>query len=229
MSKTPERYRGIIFDFNGVLLWDAALQERAWTQFAVEVRGTPFTADEMRDHMHGRPNQAVLEYLIGRRLSATEADRLTQAKERLYRQMCLEWGAEFTLAPGAEAFLDQLRAHAIPRTIATASERINVRFFSEHLGLERWFDVTKIVLDDGTFPGKPAPDMYLRAAHTLGLSPSECVVVEDSVSGLQSAHRAGIGRVYALGARAEHARLTALEGVYQAICQVNDIPLTVFL
>jgi beta-phosphoglucomutase-like phosphatase (HAD superfamily) len=54
------------------------------------------------------------------------------------------------------------------------------------------------------------------------------VVVEDSISGLQSAHQAGIGRIYALGPEAEHARLALLEGVHKAICQVNEIPFFIF-
>lgn len=225
---SEETYRGMIFDFNGVLLWDTELQEKAWTAYSAELRGTPLTPEEIRQYVHGRPNKVTLEYVLGRQLDDEEADRLSQEKERLYRQMCLAWGDDFALSPGSQEFLDRLMEHRIPRTIATASEQNNVHFFIRHLRLDRWFEVEKIVMDDGTFPGKPAPDIYLRAAKNLGLSPSECVVVEDSISGLQAAYHAGIGRIYALGPQAEHARLTALKGVYKAICTVNEIPIPIF-
>lgn len=221
-------FRGIIFDFNGVLLWDTALQERAWTRYAAQLRGTPLTADEILHYVHGRPNAVTLQYLVGHPLPADEAERLSQEKERLYRRMCLDWGAAFAVSPGARTFLEQLAERSVPRTIATASERTNVHFFTTHLQLDRWFDPAKIVLDDGTFPGKPAPDIYDRAAAALGLHPAECVVVEDSVSGIEAARRAGIGRIYALGPEPEHARLAALDGVTSAICRVDEIPLSLF-
>ncbi len=228
MTCKQESYRGMIFDFNGVLLWDTDLQERAWTSYAATLRGTPLTANEIREYVHGRPNSVTLEYLIGRQLADDEAEQLSQEKERLYRRMCVEWGDGFALSPGARGFLDRLRDQTVPRTIATASEQNNVNFFIEHLQLDRWFDVHTIVLDDGTFPGKPAPDIYVRAADALGLAPEECVVVEDSVSGIQAAYRAGIGQIYALGPESEHRRLAALDGVYQTIGQVNEIPLSLF-
>jgi len=70
--------------------------------------------------------------------------------------------------------------------------------------LDRWFDVAKIVYDDGVRPGKPAPDIYLAAAENIGLAPSQCVVVEDAISGIQSAQVAGIGHIVALGRLAAH-------------------------
>jgi len=115
-------------------------------------------------HVHGRNNSHILHYLTGRSLRSSELDELTQGKESLYRSLCLAQGALFTLSPGAEELLDLLAAKNIPRTIATSSERTNLDFFIAHFKLGRWFDVQRIVYDDGSFPGKPAPDMYLRAA-----------------------------------------------------------------
>jgi beta-phosphoglucomutase-like phosphatase (HAD superfamily) len=65
------------------------------------------------------------------------------------------------LSPGARGLLETLERRNIPRTIATSSEITNLNFFIEHLRLDRWFDVAKIVYDDGIRRGKPAPDIYL--------------------------------------------------------------------
>jgi beta-phosphoglucomutase-like phosphatase (HAD superfamily) len=97
-------------------------------------------------------------------------------------------------------------------------------FFIEHLRLDRWFDVAKIVYDDGMRPGKPAPDIYLAAARNIGVAPSECVVVEDAVSGLAAAYAAGIGYIVAIGAPAAFQRLLACNGVAVAIKSLRDFP-----
>ena len=193
-------YSGIIFDFNGVLWWDAPLVEETWQVTAHKVRGRPFTAEETAQIMHGRNNRGTMEYLAGRPLGDEEAAQWIEEKEAYYRELCMRQGENFRLSPGAEDLLDFLRDHRIPRTIATASIIVNVDFFVRQLRLERWFDPGKIVYDDGILASKPAPDFYLRAAENLGLDPSRCVVVEDSLSGLRAARAAGIGRVIGLTA-----------------------------
>ena len=166
------RFQGIIFDFNGVLWWDGHLQAQSWRQFSAELRGWPLSAEELAVHVHGRNNGYTLEYLLGRPVVGEELRALTQQKETIYRQLCLDEGEAFKLSPGAEDLLDFLAARQIPRTIATASEKTNLGFFVAHLHLDRWFDVGLIVYDDGSRPGKPAPDIYLQAAQNLGLAPA---------------------------------------------------------
>lgn len=192
------RYDAVIFDFNGVLWWDTQLQEQSWRDFSTAIRGTPLTDDEMKQHMHGRPNAYVLEYLRGCPLDADTVADLTRQKEALYQQLCLRQRENFRLSPGAIELLDFLAARTIPHTIATASEIGNVRFFFQHLHLAAWFDMDAIVYDDGTFPGKPAPDIYQIAAGKIGVSPERCIVCEDSLSGIAAARAAGIGKIVAL-------------------------------
>jgi beta-phosphoglucomutase-like phosphatase (HAD superfamily) len=216
-------FSGLIFDFNGVLWWDESLQQRSWRAFAAQLRPAPLTDEELAIHIHGRNGPYTLEYLLGRPLANGEAAALIEQKEALYRQMCLDLGPAFALSPGALELFKFLVARRIPHTIATASGKKNVDFFIEHLHLDTWFDVRQIVYDDGTRPGKPAPDLYLLAADQLGVPPSQCVVVEDSVSGLQAAHAAGIGCVIALGPAATHNRLRQLPGVDEVIENLAQI------
>ncbi len=217
-------FQGVIFDFNGVLWWDGPLHERAWQQLAVEIRGRSLSEEEIAAHVHGRTNRAILEYLSGRAMAKHEFEELAQRKEALYRRLCLELGPEFRLSPGADDLLDFLAAHRVPRTIATSSDRINLDFFIQHLRLERWFEVALLVYDDGLRPGKPAPDIYLQAAHNLGLEPLCCMVVEDSRAGVQAAHTAGIGHIIALGPAHRHAQLAQLEGVDEVIENLEQFP-----
>jgi beta-phosphoglucomutase len=218
------RFEGVIFDFNGVLWWDAPLQEQSWKQFSAEIRGVPLSSEEMAIHVHGRTNRHTLEYLTGRTLQGDELEQLSERKEQIYRHLCLAQGQGFQLSPGAIDLLDFLVAHDILRTIATASGWINVEFFVENLDLDRWFDIGRIVHDDGSRPGKPAPEIYRQAAANLGLSPARCVVVEDSRSGIQAAQRAGIGYIVALGPAHTHGRLSQLKGVSEVIKDLRQFP-----
>ncbi|QFY43330.1 HAD family phosphatase [Candidatus Methylospira mobilis] len=218
------KYKGIIFDFNGVLLWDADFHFQAWQATALRLRGSEMSGEEFATHVHGRTNSHILRYLTGRTLQGRELFDLAQIKELMYQNLCLKNPDRFALSPGATALLDFVVENGIPRTIATASEKNNVDFFAQHLDLEKWFGLQHIVYDDGFLPGKPAPDMYAKAAANLYLPPDACIVVEDSFSGFKSAHAAGIGHIVGLGPRETHDKLLACEGVSTVIESFEEFP-----
>jgi len=217
------KFRGLIFDFNGVLFWDDAVQKESWRSFAAQLRDEPLTDEEITIHVHGRNGKHTMEYLLGYPICQIKADELTEQKEITYRQMCLALGDSFTLSPGAIDLLDSLVTYKVPLTIATASGKKNVDFFIKNLTLDTWFDLETIVYDDGKTHGKPAPDLYLRAARNLGLPPGACVVIEDSRSGIQAAYNAGIGNIIALGPRSEHDLLIQLDGVDQVLETLGEV------
>jgi len=221
-------YAAIIFDFNGVLLWDTAIHEQVWKEFAASLRGAPLTDEEIAVHMHGRTNLHLLEYLLDRSLDTGEVERLSEEKETIYRSRAIALGAGYQLSPGAVELLDFLVQRNIPRTIATASGKGNLDFFIQHLELGRWFDLDQIVYDDGALPGKPAPDIYLQAVRNLETPPERCVVVEDSLSGLQAARSAGIGYIVAIGPPERHTALRQVAGVSTVIATLEEFPLRVF-
>jgi len=191
-------YKGIIFDFNGTLYWDSAKHKQAWREYSKKLRGTPFSDEEMIKYMFGRTNEQIIRYAISKQPTPEMVKELGDEKEALYRQMCLEDAENFHLADGVVEFLDFLKENNIPRTIATMSDKNNVDFYIEHFNLDKWFDIEKIVYSNGKIPGKPAPDIYEIAAQNLNLSPADCIVVEDAVSGIDSANAAGIGKIIAI-------------------------------
>lgn len=194
----PQRYKGIIFDFNGTLFWDSHLHKITWREYSKKLRGTEFSDDEMIKYMFGRTNEQIIKYAIGKQPTPEMVEKYGQEKEALYRQMCLNDPKNFHMAQGVEEFLDYLKGNNIPRTIATMSDKGNVDFYIEHFHLAKWFDLDKIVYANGKIPGKPAPDIYEIAAKNLGLKPEECIVVEDAISGIESARSAGIGKIIAI-------------------------------
>ncbi len=218
--------KGIIFDFNGVLWWDTHLQEKAWKNFSKKLRGTPLNYEEIACHVHGRTNEHSIEYLLGQRVTNSQLHVYTQEKESFYRDLCLAEGDNFRLSPGAIPLLDYLKEENIPRTIATASESSNLHFFIRHFCLDRWFDIEKIVYDNGKIPGKPAPDMYLLSASHLSLEPKDCIVVEDSISGIEAANSAGIGEIIALSKKEKHPALLTQRYVHTVIEDLSQVTIT---
>lgn len=182
--------RGAIFDFNGTMLYDAKLQEDSWREFVRRAAGKSVSDEEMQKYVFGRNMEAAAEHFFGAGLPTSEIQRLEDEKESIYRDMCLK-SPDFHLAAGLPQFLDRLVRRNIPRIIATASYYKNVEFFFERLGLDRWFDLSVTVYNDRTFKGKPEPDIFLRAAGRLGLPAADCVIFEDSRSGVAAARRAG--------------------------------------
>jgi beta-phosphoglucomutase-like phosphatase (HAD superfamily) len=219
----PGMLAGIIFDFNGVLFWDDSLQRKSWRKFAAQLRDDPLTDQEIDIHVHGRNGQYTLEYLVGHPLTQAGAADLTERKEVIYREMCLRLGADFKLSPGAIGLLTFLVENQIPHTIATASAKNNLDFFVTQLNLDRWFDIDKIIYDNGLIPGKPAPDLYLQAARNLNLDPIECVVIEDSRAGIQAAFNAGFGHIIALGPKSKHDQLRQIHGVNAVVEDLSQV------
>lgn len=221
-------YKGIIFDFNGTLFFDSEKHLEAWREFSKRVRKEAFTDDEMREYMFGRTNEDILAYLLGRKPEPELVEKLGKEKEAVYREMCRKDYKKTVLAPGAVEFLDYLKENNIPTTIATMSEKDNVDFYIEEFQLSRWFDIDKIVYADGTTPGKPAPDIYIKAAKVLNLDPKECIVVEDAVSGIEAARSAGIGKIIAIASMESEDLYKNIPAVSQIIKNFDEIDRNIF-
>ena len=214
--------RSVIFDFNGTLFADSDKHRLGWKRFLAKY-GLDVDDEELRTHYLGRTNPYILKRVFGEDLAPALIAERTLEKEATYRRCCMEDPESFHLIAGAEAFLDFLKAEGVDFTIATGSEYSNVNFYFKEFHLGRWFDRSRVVLDDGSFPGKPAPDGYLRAAAVLGVDPADCVVFEDSLSGVRAAHAAGIGKIVALTTEVSAERLLSYPGVVAAVPDFTDM------
>ena len=222
-------YKGIIFDFNGTLFWDSAKHKQAWKDYAKKLCNRPFTNEEMIKFMFGRTNEQILEYILGKKPTPELVKKVEKEKEEIYRQMCFDDIENFHLAQGVENFLDFLKENNIPRTIATMSEKTNVDFYIENFNLAKWFDIDKIVYSDGKIPSKPAPDIYQIAAKNLELDPKDCIVVEDAVSGIESANRAGIGKIIAICSEESPELYKSIPAVSEIINNFDEFNRNLFL
>lgn len=188
-------YQGIIFDFNGTMFFDSKENEKAWRDFILSLTGKKLTDAEYHAYIHGQTNKPAFEHFLNKELSPAEISMLTEQKEELYRKYCLEKGESFSLVPGLPEFLTSLVEKELPRAIATGAGKSNIDFYLASFYLDQWFSPDYIIYDDGSFPGKPNPDIYLKTAERLSLPPEKCIVIEDSLAGIQAAEKAGIGQI----------------------------------
>jgi HAD superfamily hydrolase (TIGR01509 family) len=216
-------FKGLIFDFNGVLLWDQHLHDAVWKKYAGGITGREIDDEELKTLFHGRTNRSALEHLFGRDLEKHEVDEHTTKKELAYQELSRTLGSDYCLSEGAVGLLENLKREGVPFTIATSSPKMNVDFFNEMLGLDKYFDMEKVVYDDGIIRGKPAPDLYLKAAQVLELDPKDCVVIEDARSGIASAHAAGVGHIIAIGPKSTHESLRSLAGVDETVEKLSEV------
>lgn len=140
--------------------------------------------------MHGRRNDdIVLEFITRGKHGDLSPEQIFEhgaAKEALFREMMTPH-LDRHLVPGLIEFLD--RCKGAPIGLATNAEPANVEFVLEGAGLRSRFHV--VVDGHQVERPKPFPDVYLRAAELLGTDPGNCIVFEDSPTGIAAARAAG--------------------------------------
>lgn len=183
---------GVIFDFNGTLFWDTHYHDLAWDHFLND-HHLRLSNEEKHLTIHGKTNQDIFRFLFGQGLTNEKMGKMIQEKEKIYRNLC--FNGSMTLAPGAEPLLDWLKKEGVPMTIATASGWENLSFYLENLPLQNWFLQEKIVFNDGSFVGKPQPDIFIKAASNLDVPVEQIMIFEDSAMGILAAENAGVKKI----------------------------------
>lgn len=118
---------------------------------------------------------------------------LADEKEAIYREI---YAPDIYPIEGLIDLLKKLRAAGIPCAVGSSGGKVNVDFVLDKCGIREYFDAQ--VSGDMVSRCKPDPEIYLTAAKALGLTPAECIVFEDARAGIESARRAGAGRIVAL-------------------------------
>ena len=195
--------RAIIFDLDGTLL---NTEELYWDVGSEILRRRGHTATrELIDQMMGRPSRVALQIMIDwHQLDASVAE--LQAETREIFESLLD--SRLDLMPGVLELLDAAEAAGLPCAIATSSSRTFLDDVLRRLGLFSRFTPT-FTADDVT-EGKPHPEIYLRTAEQLQLSPAQTLVLEDSANGCKAAVAAGAFTVAVPG---EHSRTHQFDGV----------------
>lgn len=201
--------KGILFDFNGTLFNDTHLHKAAWHSFFLKNFGWDFSEEEILRRCLGPSNEDIFNDFFEGKLSREEKDALGRKKEEEYRSAAKSDPDNMHLIDGVPELLDLLVERNIPFALATASPIENIIFYLEDLGLKKWFTIDRIVYEEGKLASKPDPAFYIEAARRIGLTPDQCMIVEDSPTGIRAAINAKAGKIVALDRTAKREWLEA--------------------
>lgn len=181
------RFGGYIFDCDGTIADTMPIHFRAWTRAMAEVGGQ--FPEELFYEWGGKPSDVIVVQLNDRYGLSMPVANTVRTKEDYYLEMVQE------VAPVEPVlkFALELRGQ-VPMAIASGGHRELVEATLNALGIMPIFDA--VVCAEDYVRGKPAPDPFLEAARRIGVDPSDCVVFEDSPTGIQAADAAGMHHVF---------------------------------
>lgn len=178
-------FEAVIFDCDGTLVDSMPAHFDAWCEaLALYGAGGVFKEDVFFA-MGGRPTLDIVVELNDEYNLKLDPAAVAFAK----REAFLKRLDRVTLIEEVAAFAQSLRGK-FPMAIATGGTRMVIEKTLKVVGVSDWFD--EVVTADDVSEGKPAPDIFLRAANLLGVTPSKCLVLEDAPAGILAAQRAGM-------------------------------------
>ncbi len=175
----------VLFDMDGVIVDTNPAHKIAILQFCKKYNKN-LSDEELTKYIWGRTNKEWIRHLFGESISDAQLKAYADEKESLFRKI---YEPDIRLLKGLGVFLELLEKNNIPKAVGTSAPPENVDFVFRHTGISRYFDV---VLDErAVTTGKPNPEIYLKAANALNVDPADCIVIEDSLSGIEAGKRAG--------------------------------------
>lgn len=178
----------IIFDCDGVLIDSERIVNQAFSQCLAQL-GLHLTLDETIQHFKGHTAKdgiAMAEQLLGKPI---DPEALWK-NYKIFSNGRME--NDLQAIPG---IVDVVAHLTCPKCVASNSGHHHLKMGLEKTGLMSYFTPHIFSATDVDRP-KPAPDLFLHAAQTMGFAPKECVVVEDSPAGVEGAIAAGIPIVF---------------------------------
>ncbi len=176
--------QAVIWDLDGVVIDSEEDHKKAWQRLARET-GKEFS-DEQFAATFGWRNDAIVPTVWGT-VSGEELQELADRKEAYYRNYVRQ---TVSFLPGAQELMSALHKAGYPQAIGSSAPIANIELVTEVLGLERY--INAFVSGETVPHGKPAPDIFLKAAKELAIEPKQCLVIEDAVAGVAAARAGGM-------------------------------------
>lgn len=178
-------FDAVIFDCDGTLVDSMPAHFEAWCEaLSIHGAGGVFKEDVFFA-MGGRPTLDIVVELNDEYNLKLNPEAVAFAK----REAFLRRLGSITLIDEVAEFAQSLRGK-VPLAIASGGSRMVVEKTLHIVGISDWFD--EVVTADDVTDGKPAPDIFLKAAKLLGVSPAKCLALDDAPAGILAAQRAGM-------------------------------------
>ena len=193
------RISAVLFDHDGTLVDSEPTHFQIW-QKVLAPYGVALSEKQYKDYYAGVPTAANAVDMVSRFAINEVPATLADAKNSATRTFLSR--SAFSLMPGVKEVLSLLRSEGLRLAIVTGAGRNGVEATLRAHSLHDFFET--VVSGDDVRQSKPAPDCYLLAIERLGLSPSECIAIEDTEHGVNAATSAGITCLAVPTAMSEH-------------------------
>ena len=203
---------GIIWDMDGVLVDTATAHYHAWRQAL-----SPYGADFSRqyfDDTFGINNDSLLAEIFGEKLDRDTLHEISQRKEMIYRETIKN---DFKIYAGVMEILQECQTAGLKQAIASSAPVENIEAVMQLSTLRQFFDQ---IISSAKMASKRNPEAYLAASTALALSPAHCVVIEDSLLGIEGAKKAGM-KCIAIASTHSKEKLTNADVVLAAVADLT--------
>ncbi len=190
--------KAVLFDFNGVIINDESIHHKSLEELLLS-ENLSLQGRELWQVSVGQSDRTCLREILklrGRFVTDEYLDKLVVKKASIYRQR-LQQLVTLPIYPEVIQFIDKLHVSGYKLAVVTGSVRSEAELVLKQAEIDRYFDT--VVTGDDISESKPDPEGYLLAVTRLNqlnsalhLLPSECLAIEDTFSGIQSAKSAGI-------------------------------------
>ncbi|MCF0074799.1 HAD family phosphatase [Dyadobacter sp. CY261] len=176
----------VIFDMDGVICHTNPYHSRAFREFFSKRNLSP-TEEEFAQHMYGKSNSYILSHFLQRVIEGDELLQMEDEKESLFRGL---YEPHVEPIKGIVAFMQDLKANDAVLGVATSAPRANLDLIVGKVPIREMLG--SVLASEDVKKHKPDPEVYLTSAWNLGVEPGQCVVFEDSFSGVSAALNAGM-------------------------------------
>lgn len=178
--------KAVIFDMDGVISHTNPHHSKAFEKVFAK-RGLYPTEEEYAAHMYGKNNRYIFTHFLNREISESELNKLEEEKESLFREIYQDIVEPID---GLLPFLEDIYRQEKRIGVATSAPRANMDLIIDRLSIRSKF--MSLLASEDVNTHKPDPEVYLRTADNLKVNPEDCLVFEDSASGVQAAINANM-------------------------------------
>jgi HAD superfamily hydrolase (TIGR01509 family) len=208
----------VIFDCDGVLVDSERLMNREFSAMLNDL-GLPYTPEQTTRTFMGRSMKSCMQIVQTQLGRPVPDDFLTVLDQRAYAV----FAEQLQPVAGIETLLDALDARSVPYAVASSGSHEKMRTTLGITGLLPRL-AGRITSATEVAHGKPAPDVFLLAAERLGVAPRDCVVIEDSLLGIQAALAADMRVIgFAAMVSADEMREVGATAVSQSMHNVQEL------
>lgn len=176
----------VLFDMDGVIAHTNPYHAKAFEAF-FDSYAIPHSQEEFEKHMFGKHNSYIMSHFFNRPIGGDELLKLEDEKESKFREIYRD---QIKAIDGYELFLTSLKKAGFKTGVGTSAPRANMDLIIDGLHIRQ--HLNSLMASENVTRHKPDPQVYLLSAQQLGVAPSQCVVFEDSFSGVSAAINAGM-------------------------------------